>query len=139
MNLPAKFHLQVASDLTALTQVLTWFEQAYTDNIPKKEWLQCQLALAEGFTNAVRHAHRDLPSDTPIDLEVQLYPQQITIRIWDSGFPFDLEQHIANLSLKPDYQAGGGRGIALMYKIADDLTYQRTEGDRNCLTLVKTW
>lgn len=139
MNLPTKFHLQVASDLTALTKVLAWFEQAYRDDIPKKEWLQCQLALAEGFTNAVRHAHRDLPPDTPIELEVQLYDQALAIRIWDCGPPFDLEQRITQRSLKPDYQAGGGRGIDLMHKIADDLTYRRTEGDRNCLLLVKKW
>lgn len=139
MNVPQRFQLEVASDLKALNQVLIWFDQAYTLNIPKKDWLQCQLALAEAFTNAVRHAHRDLPPETPISIEVQLYTHQIEIRIWDSGPPFNLEQRIETLSLKPDYQSGGGRGIVLMHKIADYLSYRRTEDNRNCLLLVKKW
>jgi serine/threonine-protein kinase RsbW len=129
----------VASNLQALNQVLAWFEQTYAANVPKKDWLQCELALAEGFTNAIRHAHRGLPPETPIRIEVQLYASQMEIRIWDSGPPFDLEERIRTLSLKPDYQSGGGRGIVLMHKIADRLSYQRTDGDRNCLSIVKQW
>ncbi len=139
MNVPQRFQLEVASDLKALNQVLEWFDEAYTLNIPKKDWLQCQLALAEAFTNAVRHAHCDLPPDTPISLEVQRYAHQVEIRIWDSGPPFDLEKRIDTLNLKPDYQSGGGRGIVLMHKIADYLSYRRTEDHRNCLLLVKKW
>ncbi|HEY9739053.1 MAG TPA: anti-sigma regulatory factor [Coleofasciculaceae cyanobacterium] len=128
---------QVPSDLRALDQVLSWFDQLYQPSIAKKAWLQCQLALAEGFTNAVRHAHKDLSSDVPIDIEVTLFPQSLEMRIWDQGPAFDLEGRLQNLEHRVDELAGGGRGIAILQKIADKLTYTRTVDNRNCLLIVK--
>lgn len=107
--------------------------------MPQKDWLQCQLALAEGFTNAVRHAHKHLDDETPIELEVTLYSTSIELRIWDCGVPFDLEERIEQLDGKPDYHAGGGRGLILMQKIADRLSYSRVDERRNCLLLVKNY
>lgn len=139
MNSPQQFSLEVTTDLCALDQVLSWFNQTYFAAIPQKDWLQCQLALAEGFTNAVRHAHRNLPPETPIALQVSFSADLMEIRIWDSGPPFDFEQKIQNLRQEPDYKSGGGRGIVLMSKIADRLSYTRTEDNRNCLLMVKQY
>ena len=58
MKIPTKINIQVPSDLKALDQVLFQFNKIYQASIPQKDWLQCQLALVEGFTNAVRHAHQ---------------------------------------------------------------------------------
>jgi len=63
------FALRVDTTLDALDQVLTWFESFRNAGIPDPIWAECQLALVEGFTNAVRHAHRALPESTPIDIE----------------------------------------------------------------------
>jgi serine/threonine-protein kinase RsbW len=38
-----------------------------------------------------------------------------------------------------DEQAGGGRGIAILQKIADHLSYKRTDDNRNCLLIVKCY
>lgn len=127
------------TDLKALDLVLTWFDQFNQGSIPKKVWIQCQLALAEGFTNAVRHAHKNLPTNIPIDLEVTLFPQALELRIWDQGPLFDLEQRFQELKKTVDEQAGGGRGIYLLQKIADKLSYTRTDDNRNCLLIVKTF
>lgn len=127
----------VPTDLKALDQILSWFDQLYQPSIPKKVWLQCQLALAEGFTNAVRHAHKGLSADVPIDIEVTVYPQYLEMRIWDQGPPFDLEQQLQNLDQKLNDHAGGGRGIAILQKISDKLSYTRTNDNRNCLLIVK--
>lgn len=127
------------TDLKALDQVLTWFDQFNQGSIPKKVWIQCQLALAEGFTNAVRHAHKNLTPNVPIDIEVTLFPQALELRVWDQGPPFDLEQRIQELEKTVDDQAGGGRGIAILQKIADKLSYTRTDDNRNCLLIVKTF
>ncbi|MBL1211004.1 ATP-binding protein, partial [Geminocystis sp. GBBB08] len=54
-------YFQVKTDLIYLEEVLLQFESVKQDWIRQKDWLQCQLALAEGFTNAVRHAHRNKP------------------------------------------------------------------------------
>ncbi|MBD1920580.1 ATP-binding protein [Microcoleus sp. FACHB-831] len=132
-----KTFLQFPSDLHKLDDVLSWFEELNHPSIPLKVWLQCQLALAEGFTNAVRHAHKGLASDVLIGIEVTLFPECLEIRIWDSGPPFDLEGRIKILCETPDETAGSGRGIAILHKIADQLSYTRTNDQRNCLLIVK--
>ncbi|MGQ4648530.1 ATP-binding protein [Lyngbya aestuarii] len=130
---------QVPTDLQTLDEVLSWFDQLKQTSIPKKVWLQCQLALAEGFTNAVRHAHKNISTDVPIDLEVKLFPDSLEIRIWDHGPAFDLEQWLQSRGKQVNEQAGGGRGIAILHKIADKLSYTRTDDDRNCLLIMKSY
>lgn len=92
-----KIHLQVNSELQALEQVLDWYEQLKNQPIPQQVFQQCQLVLAEGFTNVVRHAHQGLPSETPIELEVTVFKESLEIRIWDYGQPFDLEAKVNEL------------------------------------------
>lgn len=82
--------LQVNTDVSALTQVLEWFEELKDLSLPQEAWWACQLALAEGFTNAVRHAHKNLPVETPIQLEVMVFAGYLEFRIWDCGQAFDL-------------------------------------------------
>lgn len=129
--------LQVNTDLNALSQVLEWFEQFNCSPTPPKAWLQCQLALAEGFTNAVRHAHLGQSTDLLIDLEVKAFNDCMEIRIWDQGAPFDLVQWLHTMPKEFDNEAEGGRGLRLMERIADVLTYTRTPDARNCLLIVK--
>jgi serine/threonine-protein kinase RsbW len=136
LEFPKHAHIQVNTDLNALFKVLTWFEQ-FKSMMSPTVWTQCQLALAEGFTNAVRHAHRDQPFETPIEIEVTVFEQTLEIRIWDLGPKFDLDQHIDALSMEVDREAEGGRGLKLMKQIADILTYTRTLDERNCLLIVK--
>jgi serine/threonine-protein kinase RsbW len=47
--------------------------------------------VIEGFTNAVRHAHKNLPRETPIELEITVFNERLEIKIWDSGKPFDFK------------------------------------------------
>ncbi len=128
--------LQVNTDLNALTEVLSWFDQFNCPPISYQTWLKCQLALAEGFTNAVRHAHRGQSRQLMIELEVVMYLEKIEIRIWDQGAPFDLDQTLQKM---PDREAEGGRGIPLMRRIADVLSYTRAADGRNCLLIVKQY
>lgn len=131
--------LKVTTDLNALVDVLSWFDQFQVPPIPYDVWLQCQLALAEGFTNAVRHAHHHKPPETPVDLEIQIHSGKLEIRIWDSGPGFDLEHHFDNRPVKVDTTAEGGRGLGLIRQIADDLSYTRTSDHRNCLYIGKNF
>jgi serine/threonine-protein kinase RsbW len=134
-----KSSLQVNTDLNTLAQVLEWFDQLNGPPVPYHAWLECQLALAEGFTNAVRHAHKGLPINVPIDMEVRVYPDQLEIRIWDYGQPFDLHQRLEAMPQELDSEAEGGRGLRLMQRIADALSYTRFSDERNCLLLVKKY
>ena len=132
-----KADLQVNTGLSSLDPVLSWFAQLYDRAIPTSVWIRCQLALAEGFTNAVRHAHEGRRLDWPVDIEVVVYTQSVEIKIWDSGPTFDFDQKIKDMS-EIDPEASGGRGLKLMKDIADRLSYTRT-ADRNCLSIVKNY
>ncbi|NJL49869.1 MAG: ATP-binding protein [Leptolyngbyaceae cyanobacterium SM2_5_2] len=133
--------IEILTDPTALKSVLAWFDQFQASPIPRQIWLQCQLALVEGFTNAVRHAHAGLPANTPIHIEVSVSAQAIDIRIWDQGPGFDLNE-VLKTKLKADgtqiEQDEGGRGLKIMYLVADQLTYD-VDQQGNCLHLHKTY
>jgi serine/threonine-protein kinase RsbW len=134
LKLPYKQGIQVSTDLKALTQVLAWFEQFNHPPVPHSAWLECQLALAEAFTNAVRHAHACKTPDTPIDIEVSVDFQTIELKVWDYGAGFDLDESSKD-EQEPDYDEHG-RGLQIMQKVADVLSYSQMD-QRNCLLLVK--
>jgi len=129
--------LQVSTDLDALALVLEWFDQFSKPPTPPQAWMQCQLAVAEGFTNAVRHAHQNQPAEILIDLEGLLFPDRLEVRIWDHGPPFDLQERLHRMPQELDTEAEGGRGLRLMERIADHLSYTRTSDCRNCLLIMK--
>ena len=83
--------LQVNTDLNALTRVLEWFEQLKDLSLPNEVWWKIQLALAEGFTNAVRHAHKNLPVETPVQLEIMVFNGRLELKVWDCGPYFDFD------------------------------------------------
>ena len=86
-----KISLQLNTDIKAVAQVLGWVEQLENLPIPEAVWQQCKLAVVEGFTNAVRHAHKNLPLETPIELEITVFNERLEIKIWDWGNPFDFQ------------------------------------------------
>jgi serine/threonine-protein kinase RsbW len=113
-----KIHLQVNTDLRAIDRVLDWFNQLENLPIPQTVFYQCQLALAEGFTNAVRHAHEGLPLETSIELEVTVFNERLEIKIWDYGQPFDLDAKLSELKeIEQDLDPltrEGRKGIEIM-------------------------
>jgi serine/threonine-protein kinase RsbW len=139
-------HLTVRTDITLLTEVLGWFEQFCQKNLSQLEWLadgstsltlaldMIKLALDEGFTNAVRHAHKDLPPETPIEIELTLYHHRLEIRIWDRGEPINPD---TLAEFKPGTLQAGGVGRYLMKKISDELIDEHLPDGRNCLLMVK--
>lgn len=139
LDAPPSPTLQVESDLEALDTVLSWFETFNRPDIPKEVWIQFQSALAEAFTNAVRHAHRDRPPDTPIALYLMVEASSLTLEIIDCGEPFDLLGAIAQLPDGVDRKSGGGRGLRIMDRVADRLSYERLPDGRNRLELVKSF
>lgn len=136
---PQIFRLRVNTELEALIPVLHWFEQETEHLTPKAIVWQCKLALAEGFTNTVRYAHENLPQQTPIDLELMLFPDAIEIRLWNFGEPFDLNQtltELQNSSVDP-LEKEGDRGLIFMNALMDELHYIRQADQRNCLIMRK--
>ncbi|MEJ6485094.1 anti-sigma regulatory factor [Nostoc punctiforme UO1] len=133
-----KIYLKVNTDLTASPQVLFWFDQMNQPRIPNKEvWWQCQTLLMEGFTNIVEHAHKNLPIETPIEIEAVRVNKYIEIRIWSQGEPFDLEQQLRQISEFDENEQERGRGLKIMSAIADKLSYEPTGDNRYCLFISK--
>lgn len=140
---------QFPSNLEIIDKVLLWFEKLYLENnadcaypqlpdIPALVWQQCKLALVEGFTNAVRHAHKNYDREVPpVEIEVKLLPEYLELRIWDRGTAFDLEETLQQRFLEVDNQTEGGRGLILLHKMADRLSYERVDKGKNCLLFVK--
>ena len=132
-----KIKFEVPGDLQELDGLLLKFDRIHQNFIPCRDWLQCRLALAEGFTNAVRHAHKNIPKEIPIEVEVILKRSSIEIKIWDYGSAFDLQNFINRTAKKHRTWLSSGRGIPLLNKIADRLDYQRTKQQKNCLIIFK--
>ncbi|MGB5973198.1 MAG: anti-sigma regulatory factor [Nodosilinea sp.] len=131
--------MQVDSQLDVVTQVQKWFRDTCCSLEGESDWVsnyydRLALALTEGFTNAVRHAHAHLPPETAIDIDLALDTDQVEIRIWDHGYPFNPE-------LLPEPQPGelleSGYGWFLLRRLADKVTYHRSKDGRNCLSIVK--
>lgn len=133
-----KIYLKVNTDLTASSEVLSWFEQMNQPSLPDKQiWWQCQTLLIEGFTNIVEHAHKNLPVETPIEMEAVRLNEYIEIRIWSEGQCFDLEEQLRQTSEFEDNDQERGRGLKIMSAIADKLSYERTIDNRYCLFMSK--
>ncbi|MBE9060640.1 anti-sigma regulatory factor [cf. Phormidesmis sp. LEGE 11477] len=147
-----KAHLTVGSYLEELTVVQQWFRSIVSRLSAEAPWINGQydklnLALAEGFTNAVRHAHADLPSTTPISIELVLQADKIEIFIFDQGRPFDPD---SIREPKPGVLREGGYGWFLLRRLADQVTYSPIANQsaslslpanspwRNCLRIVKS-
>lgn len=102
----------------------------------KEKIFDIQLATEEALLNIFQYAY---PGEHKGEVEVTCEMQgdsELTIRILDTGVPFD----ILSLS-EPDLACPlpdrkiGGLGCYLIRKMADDVHYRR-QGDTNILTLV---
>ncbi|MGD1907660.1 MAG: ATP-binding protein [Leptolyngbyaceae cyanobacterium] len=127
---------KTTTDLDDLKKVLVWFDD-FQGLIPQTVWLQCQLALIEGFTNAVRHAHKQLPQETPITIEVVVASEYLDIKIWDKGPGFDFGSMLNRKLKTTTLESVGGRGLRIMQQVADTVEYLSAGADGNCLHICK--
>ena len=152
MNLPHAsesdrplIQLAVHSDLDELETVLEWFGQLSDPAVPSELWMQAQLALVEGFTNAVRHAHADLDPPPPVQLSVQVSSQRFCLQILDQGPPFDFEAALEAVekaieATGQDPLARGAHwGLVMFLKLRSaygwTISHRRIDGATNCLSL----
>ncbi|MCA1991809.1 MAG: anti-sigma regulatory factor [Coleofasciculus sp. S288] len=129
--------LEVESDLAVQAKVQKRFEQFCSKHISvmfssTRQFHQLNLALAEGFSNAVRHAHKELPSETIIEIELAIRDKRIEIRIWDRGKPFNPDLIEEPL---PGTLCEGGYGWFLLRRLAERVVYERCQDGRNCLLI----
>ena len=124
-----RYYLRVGSRLEDLAIVQQWFQDVvhqFSHSLsepivwPQNSFDRINLAIAEGFTNAVRHAHVDMPPDTPVIIECALQPQRIEVCIFDQGEPFDPSKLAEP---EPGTLREGGYGWFLIRRLVDEVTY----------------
>jgi anti-sigma B factor antagonist len=83
---------------------------------------QVVTGFGEAFTNVVRHGGSPPPAD--VEIEIELFPDRLTIRLMDHGEPFELASVPApDLDQLPE----SGLGVHIMRSWMDEVTYQRGE------------
>lgn len=130
--------LVIDSKLEALFKVHDWLKAVCASLEPDVAWAKhyydrMNIALAEGVSNAVRHAHATLPPDTPIAIDIALNDQRVDICIWDQGDPFDPDEL---REPEPGTLRQGGYGWVLLRRVVDRVKYHRQD-NRNCLEITQ--
>jgi cellulose synthase (UDP-forming) len=133
------FHLRTETRYDALNQLMNWFNALKPGFVPDQVWMETQTALGEGFDNAICHAHHNLPEDTPIDIYLSIYTHTIQLDILDYGEEFDFESHLLQLPEHVSAYAERGRGLLILQKIVDYMSYTRISDQRNRLLLIKAY
>lgn len=106
------------------------------------EAFQIELCVVEAVTNSIKHAY-GLKSGQQVEVVLTIGSDELFVNIFDTGTPMDprlLEKKRVFSSL---FDAGdlastpeGGRGLAIIKEIMDNVTYTSKEG-RNCLAMTK--
>jgi serine/threonine-protein kinase RsbW len=88
-------------------------------------------AFGEAFNNIVIHGYRGR-SDGMLDIEVEMAPDQITLRLSDTGREVDFNDvEPPDLTSMPE----SGMGVFMIYALVDDVLYRG--GSPNVLSLIK--
>ncbi|NGX60447.1 MAG: Serine/threonine-protein kinase BtrW [Chlamydiae bacterium] len=121
--------------IAKLPSILSWvrFHLDQT-SLSKSEKMRFEIAMEEAIVNVIHHAKIE-----KVHLSVRHEPgRQIAFDLTDPGPPFNPLMHPEPLKQKPllEEQSLGGKGLLLIRKCTDALSYRR-EDDMNILTLVK--
>lgn len=88
-----KISLQLKSEIASITQVLWWIEQLENLPIPQGVFQMCKLAAVEGFILAIHH-HKNMPTDTQIEMAIGVFNDRLEMKIWDWGKPFNFQKKL---------------------------------------------
>ncbi len=131
-----KTELNVPSELNFLIVVENWLldslKVALGDSVDWKiQAPRLRLALAEAYSNVVRHAHRDQP-DLPILFRLEIKDRDVALEIWDRGNGYNISNYI-----EPDPQdkQESGYGWLIMQRLMDRVEYRLQVNGLNCLKL----
>jgi serine/threonine-protein kinase RsbW len=96
---------------------------ADTPSISMTDRMRFETALIELTANVIQHA--DSGNGVECTLTVETSTEELVATLSDSGEPVNLQ--LAGREM-PDELSEGGRGIALIQALVDDLSYDREDG-----------
>jgi len=133
-----KIHtLSVDSSTSHLSEVRD-FVAAHAQNfgLTEKEVSEIRLAVDEAYTNIIKHAYNNTPSN-PVRIEVGSDTKKLWISILDQGESFKPEEYKApDILRRIKNKQRGGMGVFLIQKLMDQVQYNR-KGDMNEIRMVK--
>jgi serine/threonine-protein kinase RsbW len=134
-----KSELHVPSDLSFINIVEDWLLGCLQVHLGESiDWTELsnrlRLVLAEAYSNAVRHAHKEKPN-LPILLRLELKDRNLSIEIWDYGDGFDMSTYFPP---NPIQKQEGGYGWLIMNRLMDKVEYKLQVNGANCLKLEMT-
>ena len=133
-----KIHtLSVDSSTKHLSEVRDFVAaHAQKFGLTEKEISEIRLAVDEAYTNIIKHAYKNSPSN-PVKIEVGTDSKKIWISILDEGESFKPQEYQAPDILKRiKNKQRGGMGVFLIQKVMDQVQYSR-KGNINEIRMVK--
>lgn len=131
--------LNTAAQVARLSDVLSFIERNLEEaGFTFKDVMQINLAVEEIFVNVASYAYPDGDGSAEIIIDIEETPLSVTIKVIDSGIPFNpLEHKDPDVTLKAEDRGIGGLGIYLTKKTMDSVSYSYENG-KNILTMTKT-
>ena len=129
--------LSVDSSTKHLSEVRDFVaEHAQKVGLVEKEIDEIRLAVDEAYTNIIKHAYKNNPSN-PVIVEIGVDKKKLWISIKDKGESFKPDEYKAPDILKRiKNKQRGGMGVFLIQKLMDHVQYNR-EGSMNEILMVK--
>jgi anti-sigma regulatory factor (Ser/Thr protein kinase) len=101
-------------------------------NFDDKTKNHLNIIVSELFTNAFIHGNEGDPQKR-IDVEILQIADDLRIRIWDEGEKLDFEEFQRVCDKIPEQYSEGGRGIAIVQKLSENVRMFRDESGRCCI------
>jgi anti-sigma regulatory factor (Ser/Thr protein kinase) len=146
IRIPARSH--------CLEQIRNFCGEILRGTIERELYRKMILAIDEAVANVIEHAYDTCPCGDPstIEVELQVHPGRVVVRIVDHGIPFDptkgppagragedglAASSVADGATKVAAFHRKGYGLQLIRLIMDKIEYYRTSGGENVLVLTK--
>lgn len=84
-----------------------------------------RLAMEEAIANAFRHGHRNLPAETPVEVDYVLDEDRVFVAVEDRGPGFEPES-VPDPTLDENLETPGGRGLVLMRAYMTRISHNRS-------------
>lgn len=126
--------LTVSATLDSLKNIAEYVAKVSNlANLEKKAMYKLRLAIDELATNIIHYAYTENNVIGDILLESEISDQVLTIKIKDSGIPFDpttkldVESEMINVPIEE--RKIGGLGIFLAFDGVDEFSYERLDNE----------